>query len=223
MVKRILLLLTIGSLAIGAHAGNIPMDGPVNTYTWVKPGVPFALNGYVYSVHNIMGLHREGYQSIAAEIWITSQYKSIRKFDPYETAIEIWSKSAEISISPEGFTNQPASLRPGTTESFFVNFNVPDVICEEGFKLEFLDKKYVSGHGGGRRVYVPLGRISDGDDVSGYQKPTLPQAEASPQADASPEIPQISTRAEYDKLPEGTIFRWWDGKLYRAHTKQPQK
>jgi hypothetical protein len=174
MVKRILLLLTIGTLAIGAHAGNILIDAPVNTYTWVKPGVPFAMSGYVYSVHNINGLHREGYESIAAEVWITSQYRSIRKLDPYETGIVIWSKSAKISIFPQGLTNQPASLRPGKTQSFFVNFNVPDVICKEGFNLEFLDKKYLSGHGGGRRVYLPLGRTSDDD--SGYQKPTLPQA-----------------------------------------------
>jgi hypothetical protein len=35
------------------------------------------------------------------------------------------------------------------------------------------------------------------------------------------EIPQISTRVEYDKLHPGQVFRWHDNQLYTAHTKEP--
>ena len=45
------------------------------------------------------------------------------------------------------------------------------------------------------------------------QQPNLPNSE---------DFPSISTRAEYDKLPQGQVFRWHDGKLYTAHTKQPE-
>jgi hypothetical protein len=45
-----------------------------------------------------------------------------------------------------------------------------------------------------------------------------PAPAAGPTTPSGP--PMISTREDYDKLPPGTLFKWSDGRLYRAHVKQ---
>jgi hypothetical protein len=50
------------------------------------------------------GLARgNGFERIAAEIWITNQSKSPRKFSAYEIAIQVWDNSAQMTIDPESF------------------------------------------------------------------------------------------------------------------------
>jgi hypothetical protein len=95
MMKKV--LLTLASLAVALNA---------QAFWMVRPGQPFSLgNGYVYSVHNINGQRDgDGFERIAAEIWITNQSKSPRKFSAYEIAIQVWDNSAQMTIDPESFT-----------------------------------------------------------------------------------------------------------------------